>query len=166
MGIGRSLKHAVTTPGALRRAFPESTLARIGEAVAQSELLHGGEIRFAVEASLPWSYLRRDAPTRERAVMVFSKLRVWDTELNNGVLIYVELADHGIEIVVDRGVADRVRAEQWRGVVDVMRAEFKAGRFEAGAVAAIIAVGNLLAPHFPPRGRDNINELPNAPAVL
>lgn len=166
MGLGRSLKHAWTTPGSVSRAFPESTLARIGEAVAQSELTHGGEIRFAVEASLPWSYLRRDAPTRERATMVFSKLRVWDTELNNGVLIYVELADKGIEIVVDRGVADRVPPEEWQAIIDVMRAEFKAGRFEAGTVAAVAAVGKLLARHFPPRGRDNVNELPNAPAVL
>ncbi|MGH6624341.1 MAG: TPM domain-containing protein [Burkholderiaceae bacterium] len=166
MHIGRWLKHAFTTPGAVRRAFPEATLARIRDAVTASEQAHGGEIRFAVEGNLPWSYLRRDAPTRQRATMIFSKLRVWDTELNNGVLIYVALADHGIEIVADRAIANRIRPEEWQTIIDTMSAAFAAGRFEAGAVAAIEAVGTLLARHFPPRGRDDINELPNTPAVL
>ncbi len=110
MDIARTLRHLFTTPGAVRRAFPEEALVRIRAAIAASEAAHSGEIRFAVEAALPWSYLRRDAPARERAQMIFSKLRVWDTASNNGVLIYVELADHQIEIVADRGIGDHVTA--------------------------------------------------------
>ncbi|MCS6945737.1 MAG: TPM domain-containing protein, partial [Sutterellaceae bacterium] len=113
-----------------------------------------------------WSYLKRDAPARERALMLFAKLRVWDTEHNNGVLIYVELADHGIEIVADRAIARRVTAEQWQAIVQTMRTHFRQGRFEAGAVAAVQAVGVLLAQHFPASGGANPDELSNRPVVL
>lgn len=167
MQIGRWLRHSVTTPNAVRRAFGPLTLQRIEQAIAASEAHHSGEIRFAVEATLPWSYLMRDAPARERAEMVFAKLRVWDTEQNNGVLIYVELADHRIEIVADRGISCHVPPATWQAICDTMRAEFRAGRFEAGTVAAIDAVGRLLARHFPlVEGEDNADQLPNAPTLL
>jgi uncharacterized membrane protein len=162
----RILRHAFTTPAALRRAFPAAALERIQQAIATAEATTTGEIRFAVESSLPWSYLRRDAPARERALMLFAKLRVWDTEANNGVLIYVELADHGIEIVADRGIARHVAAAEWRAIVDAMRERFRRGEFEAGVVAAVGAVGALLARHFPAAGGENPDELPNRPTVL
>jgi uncharacterized membrane protein len=167
MEIVRLLRHWFTTPRAVRRAFPETSLQRIREAIEASERTHSGEIRFAVEAALPTSYLRRDAPARERAVMMFSKLRVWDTEHNNGVLIYVELADHQIEIVADRGIHARVSAEAWRAIADTMRDRFRSEAFEEGALAAIQSVGALLASHFPlADGERNPNELPDTPMVL
>jgi uncharacterized membrane protein len=167
MRIVRWLRHLLATPLAVRRAFPEATLARIQEAIARSETRHTGEIRFAVEAALPWSYLWRDAPVRERALMVFSKLRVWDTEQNNGVLIYVELADHGIEIVADRGIARHVPHEQWQAICDAMRARFRAGDFEGGAILGVERVGEKLAEFFPVvEGTVNPDELPNRPGVV
>lgn len=167
MEILRILRHWMTTPGAVRRAFPEEVLVRVRQAIAESEKSHSGEIRFAVEAALPMSYLRRDAPARERAEMMFSKLRVWDTEQNNGVLLYVELADHTIEIVVDRGIAGHVAAAEWTSIAAMMRDRFRAGEFEAGALAGVGAVGALLARHYPlAAGERNPNELPDHPVVL
>ena len=167
MSIGRWLRHWFTTPHAVRKAFNEDSLGRIQQAIADSERSHSGEIRFAVEASLPWSYLKRDAPARQRAAMVFSKLRVWDTEQNNGVLIYVELADHSIELIADRGIARRVPRAEWDAICMAMRDQFRAGRFEQGAIAAVGSVGELLAHHFPlAEGERNPNELSNRPAVL
>ncbi|MCU0768395.1 MAG: TPM domain-containing protein [Burkholderiaceae bacterium] len=167
MELGRVLRHWLSTPRAVRRAFPEEALTRIRDAVAASERVHRGEIRFAVEASLPWSYLRRDAPARERALMIFAKLRVWDTEENNGVLIYVELADHQIEIVADRGIGPRVAQAEWDGIAAAMRDRFRVGEFEPGAIAGVRAVGELLAREYPLReGERNPNELPNQPIVL
>jgi uncharacterized membrane protein len=167
MALGRWLRHAITTPLAVQRAFSSATLTRIEQAIAASEQTHSGEIRFAVEAALPWSYLRRDAPARERALMVFAKLRVWDTELNNGVLIYVELADHSIEIVADRGIARQVPQTEWDAICAAMREHFRAGRFEPGSIEAIAAVGALLARHFPlAAGERSPDELPDRPAIL
>jgi uncharacterized membrane protein len=167
MGIGRWLRHWFKTPYAVRAAFPDGALDRIQQAIADSERRHAGEIRFAVEAALPWSYLKRDAPARERAAMVFAKLRVWDTEQNNGVLIYVELADHSIEIVADRGIARRVPRADWQAICEAMRDRFRAGRFEQGAIEAVHAVGAVLAAHYPlVEGEPNPNELSNRPAVL
>jgi uncharacterized membrane protein len=167
MEILRILRHWMITPGAVRRAFPEEVLTRIRQAIADSEKSHSGELRFAVEAALPLSYLRRDAPARERAEMMFSKLRVWDTEQNNGVLIYVELADHKIEIVVDRGIGGLVSAAEWTSIAAMMRDRFRAGEFEAGALAGVEAAGALLARHFPlAAGERNPNELPDHPVVL
>lgn len=167
MKFARVLKHLVMLPGALGRAFPKAALDSVTEAIADSERAHSGEIRFAVEASLPWSYLWKNLPARSRAMMVFSKLRVWDTEANNGVLIYVLLADRSVDIVADRGIAVRVAQQQWNAVCDTMRERFHGGDFAGGAIAGVQGVGALLAEHFPERGaRDNPNELSNAPAVL
>lgn len=167
MELFRILRHWMTTPGAVRRAFPESVLTRIRQAIVESESAHSGEIRFAVEAALPMSYLRRDAPARERAEMMFSKLRVWDTALNNGVLIYVELADHKIEIVVDRGLGSHVAAAEWTAIAATMRDRFQAGNFETGALAGVQAVGALLARHYPlAAGERNPNELSDQPVIL
>jgi uncharacterized membrane protein YgcG len=167
MSIGRWLRHWFTTPHAVRKAFSEDALGRIQQAIADSERSHSGEIRFAVEASLPWSYLKRDAPARQRAAMVFSKLRVWDTEQNNGVLIYVELADRSIEVIADRGIARRVPRADWDAICTAMRDQLRAGRFEQGAIEAVRSVGELLARHFPlAEGERNPNELSNRPAVL
>ena len=132
--------------------------------MAASEATHSGEIRLSVEAGLPFSYLWRDLCARDRAVTIFGKLRVWDTEHNNGVLIYLLLADHNIEIVADRGLAQRVPQAQWDGLVAGMGEAFRAGRFEEGLTQAIAAVHGLLRQHFPlAPGQINPNELPDAP---
>ena len=142
-------------------------MQRVGAAIAEGETAHSGEIRCAIEASLPLSYLRRDAPARERATMMFSKLGVWDTEQNNGVLIYVEMADQQIEIVADRGLGQFVSNVEWSAIATAMRDRFRSGEFEAGAIAGIGAVAALLARHFPlAEGERNPNELPDQPAVL
>jgi uncharacterized membrane protein len=167
MGISRWIRHWFTTPRRVHRALPPESLDRIRAAIAHTETKHTGEIRFAVEASLPWSYLRRNAPVRQRATMVFSKLRVWDTEANNGVLLYVDLADRVIEIVADRGIARRVPRHEWEAICNSVREHFRRDAFEAGVIAGVEAIGVLLTQHFPlAPGEINPNELSDKPAVL
>lgn len=167
MKIARWIRHWFTTPLAVRRAFPAPALERIEQAIDAAERGHSGEIRFAVEAALPWSYLKRDAPARERALMVFAKLRVWDTENNNGVLVYVELADHSIEIVADRGIARHVAAEDWQELAAQMRERFRAGAFELGVTEAVTQVAERLRRHYPLEAdAPNADELVNRPVIL
>ena len=160
----RLLKHRRLDEADARRLLGHGALERVEARVAASERHHSGEIRVCVEAGLPLSYLRREAPVRERAVMMFGKLRVWDTEDNNGVLIYLLLAEHAIEIVADRGLARHVDAAQWQHIAATMSAAFKAGQFEAGLNQAIDAVDALLVTHFAlAPGAANQNELPDTP---
>jgi uncharacterized membrane protein YgcG len=160
----RMLRHRWLDETDARRALDDAALARLAERVRSSEKRHGGEIRVCVEASLPLSYLWRDLSARDRAITLFGKLRVWDTEHNNGVLIYLLLAEHAIEIVADRAVARHVRPAQWDGLIARMREAFAAGRFETGLAEAVDAVDALLSQHFAlPEGADNPNELPDAP---
>ena len=163
----RILRHRWLDERDARRALGDGALERIQERVRQSEQKHSGEIRVCVEAGLPLSYLWRDALARERAVTLFGKLRVWDTEQNNGVLIYLLLAERRIEIVADRGLNQRVTDTQWRELLAGMSVAFKAGRFEVGLAQAVDAVDRLLAQHFALRdGELNPNELPDAPLVI
>lgn len=162
----RLLRHRLWDEVDAHRALPTDALERLAARVTESETRHGGEIRLCVEASLPLSYLWRHATARERAVTQFGKLRVWDTEHNNGVLIYLLLAEHAIEIVADRGLNQCVSAEQWRAVIQSLRAALQAGRFEEGLMEAVQAVEQLLALHFPPTQDGPRNELPNAVVVL
>nr|WP_316642715.1 TPM domain-containing protein [uncultured Roseateles sp.] len=163
----RLLKHRWLDESDTRRALDAAALARLQARVAASERLHSGEIRIAVEAGLPLSYLWRRASARDRAVTLFGKLRVWDTELNNGVLIYLLLAEHRIEIVADRGLSKAVDAERWEQIAQQMSAAFKTGRFEGGLGQAVDAVSILLQRHFPQAaGADNPNELPDRPVLL
>ncbi|GAB2608697.1 TPM domain-containing protein [Novilysobacter erysipheiresistens] len=161
----RVLKH-LFAPSA-RRLFPEARLQRITAAIAAGELRHRGEICFAVEAALPASAVLAGRQARDRAGEIFSQLRVWDTEANNGVLLYLLLADHRIEIIADRGFRDRVSAEQWRGVCKLIEERLRSGEPEAAVVGGIEAMSALVAEHFP-RGTDDVddNELPNAPHVF
>jgi uncharacterized membrane protein len=160
--LTRILKHRWLDEGDARRALAPDALARLRDRVRASEALHSGEIRLCVEASLPMSYLMRGATTRERAVAMFGKLRVWDTEHNNGVLIYLLLAEHRIEIVADRGVDRCVADSYWSRIVATMATAFAAGRFEEGLNTAIDAVGSVLTQHFPLEAdQRNVNELPD-----
>jgi uncharacterized membrane protein len=149
-----------------RRALPDDALLRLGARVAASEQLHTGQIRIVAESALPWSYLRRQASARERAIMLFSKYRVWDTEHNNGVLIYLLMPEHAIEIVADRGLARRVAPDEWRDVIALMATHFRRFDYEEGVAQAIEAVSSRLVRHFP-RTADTApgNELPDAPVL-
>jgi uncharacterized membrane protein len=165
--LARILKHRWLDERDAQRTIGAAALQRLEARVAGSEHQHSGEIRVCVEAGLPMSYLLRNASARERAVAMFGKLRVWDTERNNGVLIYLLLAEHRIELVADRGLNRHVDAARWQAITEAMREPFRAGQFEAGLNAAIDAVDALLARHFPlAAGQANPNELPNAPLVF
>jgi TPM domain len=161
-GIGR---HLVTDHRSVHRAFPPAVLKRIEAAIAAGELQHAGQLRFAVEGGLPFAHLARGEDPRERALDVFSRLRVWDTEENCGVLVYVLLADKDVEIVADRGIHRRVGDETWQQVCRAMEAAFRERRFEEGALVGIKAISTLLAQHFP-RGGSGPNELPDQAIVL
>jgi uncharacterized membrane protein len=163
----RILKHRWLDESDVRRALDEAALKRIEERVAASERHHGGEVRVCIEAGLPWSYLWKNLTARDRAITMFGKLRVWDTAANNGVLIYLLLAEHAIEIVADRGLNDRVSRDEWQAIVAGMREAFRAGRFENGLNAAVDAVDALLKRHYPIGDAvGDKNELPNAPFVI
>lgn len=162
----RWFRHFGGGAGSVRRCFPRKTLEAIAAAVHESEQLHGGEIRFAVEGALHLPEVLRGLTPRERALEVFARLHVWDTEHNNGVLIYVLLADRAVEIVADRGVAGgRVPQSEWDLVCRAMQDQFRAGRFEEGATRGVAAVADVLVkyPAGPARVR---NELPDFPVVI
>src|SRR5450631_3909454 len=160
----RLLKHRRFDEGDTKRALGEGALQRIETRVAASEARHSGQIRVCVEAGLPLSYLRRDASARERAVAMFGKLRVWDTEHNNGVLIYLLLAERCIEIVADRGLNRHVEVVQWGAIAADMGVGFQGGEIEVALNRAIDAVDALLVRHFAlAQGEVNPNELPDAP---
>ena len=163
----RQLRHRFMDRDAAH-ALPADARERIAQAIAASEAQHTGQIRVYVETALPWSYIRRDAPVRERALMEFSKLRVWDTEHNNGVLIYLLLTDHAIEIVADRALARCVDSAQWKSIIGKLSADLGNGdRYEQALLAAVAQVSTLLTQQFPRTETDTpvYNELPDAPVV-
>lgn len=162
----RILRHRWHDEAVARRALGDGAQQRLRERVTASEQGHSGEIRICVEAGLPLSYLWRGATARERALALFGKLGVWDTEANNGVLIYLLLADRHIEIVADRGLRRHVGAAHWQAITDGMGEAFRVGRFEDGLTAALDAVSHALHEHFPlAPGEVNPNELPDAPLI-
>jgi uncharacterized membrane protein len=165
MNPTRFLRHVFATRWATRSRFGPKVLADIETAIRETEALHAGEIRFAVETALDMAELVDDLAPRRRAMQVFGQLGVWDTAQNNGVLIYLLLADHVVEIVADRGIAARVPQSDWDGVCREMERFYREGRFGEGSVAGIRAVGSLLARHFP-GGRADPDELPNQPVLL
>jgi len=165
MDLARVLKHLVVPGWVARRAFPAAVLARIEDAVRESERTHRGELRFVAEGDLDLLPLLRGLTARERALEVFAGLGVWDTAENSGVLVYVQLVDHRIEIVADRGIAARVAQSEWDAVCRRMETAFRGGDYEGGALAGIREITALLARHFPP-GAANPDELPDRPVVL
>ena len=165
MNIKRLARHLRATHWQVNRAFPRQTLIAIEKAIKSSKSAHVGEIRFAVEGALHSAPLFKGQPARERAIDVFSQLRVWDTEHNNGVLIYLLLADRVVEIVADRGVHAKVGSHQWEKICRKMESAFKQANYEAGVVSGIQAVTQHLVEHFPAVGGSR-NELPDKPVVL
>ena len=163
--VTRLCRHLFETRFATRRRFTPGVLDRVEAAVARAEAEHQGELRFVIETDLDaWSILAGKTP-RQRALEVFAGLHVWDTEQNNGVLIYVLFADRAVEIVADRGFNGLVTAAEWAEVCRAMQAEFRQGRWEHGALAGVSALALLVARHFPGSGRDG-NELPDRPTLL
>lgn len=160
----RLIRH-LTTRWHVRQAFDRKVLDRIEAAIRAVEALHAGELRMAIDAALDLEDVLSRVTARARAVEVFKSLQVWDTEHNNGVLIYILYADRAIEIVADRGYNHHVSADEWRAVCAAGEREFRSGRFADGAVELVNQVGRLIARHFPPRG-DDLNELPDRPALL
>lgn len=167
MKRSRLFRHLFATRRGLRRAFSPATLNAIEDAVIASERTHGAEIRVSIEGSLDPGDVRRGKTPRARALEVFATLGVWDTEANNGVLIYVLLADRDVEIVADRGFNRRVTVEEWTEVCRSMERLFGKGEYEAGALEGVRRVSEILVRHFPPvpGGRDE-DELPNRPVML
>ena len=141
-------------------------MVKIEDAISASEQQHSGEICFVVEAALDFWSLLRDQSGRDRALEVFAELGVWDTEQNNGVLIYLLLADHDIEIIADRGIAAKVSQQAWQEICTHIETSLRQGDFDAGVLQGIADVNQLLAAHFPPTVDNDENELPNKPVVL
>jgi uncharacterized membrane protein YgcG len=164
MDLKRIFRHLFTTMWSVRRAFPASSLRAVERAIRASEATHEGQVRFAVEHALDLSQLLAGRSARERALDVFSQLRVWDTQHNNGVLIYLLLADRDVEIIADRGVHAHV-GEGWEAICRQMEEHFRRGEFEAGVVKGVRAVAEHLQRHFPAR-RGGRNELPDQPVVF
>lgn len=165
MNISRALKHLFFPDWWLRRDFPAAELEKIEATIKASESKHRGEICFAIEGSLPFSALWRDETIDERGIEVFSLLRVWDTEDNNGVLIYLLLADKKIVITADRNINRFVEQTEWQHICHLMETSFKARQFGKGVIIGIDEIGKLLEQHFPSRAKDS-DELPNKPTIL
>jgi uncharacterized membrane protein len=165
MSIKRIGKHLLEHRWRVRRNFPPEVLAAIERAIKAGEATHSGQVRFVVEGALDGKPLFRDQPARERALDIFAHLRVWDTAHNNGVLIYLLLADRKVEIVADRGIDAKLGAAGWKKICADMETDFKAGNFAGGVIRGIEAVSRQLAAHFPAHRGDR-NELPDAPVVI
>ncbi len=170
----RMFKHLLAPPWLAQRAFPSAALQAIEAAVKAAEQRHAGELRFVVETGLSLSDLWRDISARARAMEIFSNLRVWDTQHNSGVLIYVQLIDRSVEIVADRGISARVGQAEWDAICRNMEAAFRGGAYLRGALEAVEMIGQILATNFPGpsvssrngHNANNLNELPDRPVLL
>lgn len=163
--LTRVLRHLFATDA--RRRFPAQAMDRIAAAIGEGERLHHGEICFVVESTLPMRHIVRGVQARARAEAAFASLRVWDTAANNGVLVYLLLADHRIEIVADRGLRGLVSEAQWRGVCQLLEDRLRSGDHADAVVAAIQQVSHLLVAHFPQApGTVDVDELPDPPVFL
>jgi uncharacterized membrane protein len=165
MGIGRIARHLVEHHWRARRIFTPAVLDDIEQAIKVGETTHCGQLRFVVEGALDGRPLFRNQPARGRALDIFSHLRIWDTAHNNGVLIYLLLADRKVEIVADRGIDAKVGAAGWEAICRHMEADFRSGQFKAGIIKGIAAVSRQLATYFPPEAHPR-NELPDKPVVI
>jgi len=165
VNVSRFFAHLFASRWRTRRRFTDAVDAAIEAAIRTAESRTSGEIRFVIETALDPVAAGRDHAPRARALEVFGQFRVWDTELRNGVLIYVLVADRDVEILADRGAAAVIPATGWEAAARRMEEEFRAGRFREGSLAGVEAVGGLLEQHFPARAA-NRDELPNQPALL
>jgi uncharacterized membrane protein len=163
--LNRLLRHLFASTYATKKIFTQSSLRKIEDAIAKSEISHSGQIRFIVETSLsPHALFHRQTP-RERALEVFSLFRIWDTANNNGVLIYLLMADHDFEIIADRNIHQLAGDTFWKMVADEMTALLQNNKFEEGVLHGIERIHQVLKEHF---SADVItpNELPDAPIII
>ncbi|MBI5791735.1 MAG: TPM domain-containing protein [Rhodocyclales bacterium] len=165
MRLSRVLRHLLLPDWWTQRVFARADLAAIGAAITAGEKSHRGELRFVVEGALPLASLWRDQSSRARAAELFASQRVWDTEENSGILIYVQLLDRRVEILADRGIAARVPQAEWDAICRAMERSFRGGGWRSGALHAVVRATELLTQHFP-AGESNPNELPDQPLVL
>ncbi|MEQ1544819.1 TPM domain-containing protein [Methyloglobulus sp.] len=163
--LSRWLKHTFMPPWCWRLSFPVDALNDIEKAVKYSESQHSGELRFAIENALPPSWVWHGMSARHRATEVFSNLRVWDTEKNSGVLIYIQLADREVHILADRGIHKCVDQSEWNRIAQTIQNEFHQGNFRQGSLQGIDEITQLLTTHFPANS-DYGNELPNRPVII
>ena len=166
MDLVRIMRHLSAGQWLLRRVLPTATLTAIEQTIQQSEMNHSGEICIAVEGALNTPALFKNQTARERAIEVFSQLRVWDTEQNNGVLIYLLLADRDVEIIVDCGIHAKISNAEWEDICHRMESAFSQRQFEAGFIQGIQAMSQLLETHFPYDPQKDKNELTNKPTIL
>ena len=165
MKLARLIRHLATTRFSTRRRFPPPVRAAIEQAIKQCEARHAGEIRFVIETAFDLPELWHDLAPRQRALQLFGQLGVWDTAHNNGVLVYVELADRVVEIIADRGIAARVPQAEWAAVCRQMERHYREGRFDEGSIVGILGVGALLGRHFPGKAAGG-QELSDQPVLL
>ena len=165
MNIKRIFKHTLTTQWHSKKYFTPAVLDAIEQEISHSEAQHSGEIRFVVEGALDGAPLFKNQSAHDRALDIFSQLRIWDTQDNNGLLIYVLLADHAVEIIADRGINAKVGSSEWQTICSVMQNEFAKGNFQNGVCDAIKSITQHLIKHFPVSATDT-NELPNKPVIM
>jgi uncharacterized membrane protein len=163
--VRRLLRHWKTSAAHGRRAFPQEALAAIATAIAAGEQTHRSELRLIVEAAMPLGAVWAGVTNRQRALALFAEHGVWDTEDNCGVLIYVNLAEHKVDIVADRNVNRKIDAPTWQAVCRTMTDGFGRGQFQTSTLAAVARISELLRQHFPADGA-NVNELPDNPIML
>jgi len=163
--LRRALRHWLSTRADAERVFPPTTLAAIAEAITAGEQTHRGEVRLIVEKALPWHVLKSGVRGRQRALTLFADHGIWDTEENCGVLVYVNLADHTVDIVADRGIARKIDKATWQAICDTMTAGFARGDYHAATLGTLAQVNELLRRHFPANGT-RPNELPDGPLML
>ena len=164
--IARFLKHIFFGKWNIYTKFPSKSMNNIQSEIKRSEKLHRGEIRFAVEASINPMLVLKKVTARQRAIQIFSLLNIWDTEENTGVLIYLLLADHDIEIIADRGINKKVPQKEWDDICHEMEIQFKQKNFEQGVISGIQKITYLLAKNFPHNGNNDYNELPDSPVIV
>lgn len=163
--LKRLARHLFIWPAIVKRYFPKDSMRRIEHAIAASEVTHFGEICFVVESNLHAFDIFRKKSAKKRAIEIFSQFHVWDTAQNNGVLIYLLLADHDFEILADRGIHHLVGNDGWEEISHEMERYFRKGDFELGVLHGVTKISGHLDKHFP-SDADNVNELTNAPIVI
>ncbi len=163
--MNRFFKHLLTTRAAARRAFPAQSLKAIENRIVEGEKSHRAEMRVIIESALPMEAIREKTTPRKRALDLFGRYRIWDTEDNCGVLIYINLADRQVEIVADRGIAGKIPPAEWDNTCKTMTSGFAQGRFEESTLDALFTINRLLTQHFPLTGSRE-NQLPDNPVLL
>ena len=163
--LARLIRNLFTTTAAGRRAFPEPTLKAIQAAIADGETQHRAEVRLIVEPGLAAAAVLNGHTARHRARELFSLYRVWDTEENCGVLIYINLAERKVEIIADRGVGRAVAAPDWQAVCQTMTQGFARGEFHDSTIAGLVQLNQVLTAHFPATGSRH-NQLSDRPIML